>query len=436
MLLIPAMASSPRDITVFSFSHQNTTVAERDKLSLSSDEIVSGLPHLRQLAGAEAGVLSTCNRTEFYLFGDPEPSAQWHKLRSFIADARRISPTTIPDPIQKTSRDAARHLFRVASSLESVALGENQILAQVKDAHELILKAPGKSPVLDRLFQFAVRAGKLVRTQTSLCDGAVSISSASVELARQIFGQLAGVHVLLVGAGETSLGAGVHFQAAGVTRFTIANRGAERGAELASRFGGQYVGLDRLQDALLHADIAVFATGAQAPLLQSAQMKAIMRLRNHRPIFLIDISNPRNVDAAVANTDGAYLYNIDDLKQIVDGNLRGRAHEIPRAEAILDQMLSEWDAWLQSMRVVPTISALSRRFEDVRQAELDLYGEQLSAEERALLDRFSKHLTKKLLHHPIQQLRQRAQSNALKADDLDLVWALHHLQDPDEGHEQ
>lgn len=433
MLLIPAMPTSPRDITVFSFSHHNTTVAERDKLSLSSDEIVTGIPHLRELAGAEAGVLSTCNRTEFYLFGTQDPHDQWHKLSRFIADIRRISPTALPAPVQKTSRDAARHLFRVASSLESVALGENQILAQVKDAHDLILKAPGKSPVLDRLFQFAVRAGKMVRTQTSLCDGAVSISSASVELARQIFGQLAGVHVLLVGAGETSLGAGVHFQAAGVSRFTIANRGPERGQELAARFGGQYLSLDRLGDALLHADIAVFATGAQSALLRAVDMKAIMRQRNHRPIFLIDISNPRNVAADVASVDGAYLYNIDDLKQIVDGNLRGRNLEIPRAEAILDQMLSEWDAWLQSMRVVPTISALSRRFEQARQAELDLYAEQLSDEERALLERFSKHLTKKLLHHPIQELRQRSQSGALRADDLDLIWALHNLQDPDQG---
>jgi glutamyl-tRNA reductase len=352
-------------------------------------------------------------------------------LSRFIAERRHIAPHALPQPVQKTSREAARHLFRVASSLESVALGENQILAQVKNAHELLLRAPGKSPVLDRLFQFAVRAGKMVRTQTALCDGAVSISSASVELARQIFGSLQGVHVLLVGAGETSLGAGVHFQAAGATRFTIANRGQERGQELAQRFGGQYVGLDRLQDALLHADIAVFATGAQSALLQGAQMKAIMRARGHRPIFLIDISNPRNVDPEVARYDGAYLYNIDDLKKIVDQNLAGRAHEIPRAEAILDQMLGEWDAWLQSMRVVPTIAALSRRFEEVRAAELDAYGAQLSEQERELLERFSKHLTKKLLHHPIQHLRQQASSGALKADDLNLIWALHHLQEPD-----
>jgi glutamyl-tRNA reductase len=421
--------TSSQDICVFSFSHHNTTVAERDRLSLSSDEIIASIPLLRERANAEAGILSTCNRTEFYLFGSPSHDQLWEQLRAVICEVRSLSPVKIPSPLQKTSREAARHLFRVASSLESVALGENQILAQVKGAHELLLKAPGKSPVLDRLFQFAVRAGKLVRTQTSLCDGAVSISSASVQLAKQIFGQLNGQHVLLVGAGETSLGAGVHFQAAGVQRFTIANRGAERGQELARRFGGQYIGLDAMLDALVHVDIAVFATGASAPLLSGAHMKQLMKRRGYRPIFLIDISNPRNVEASVADYDGAFLYNIDDLKQIVDQNMHSRAHEVPRAEAILEELLAEWDAWLQSMRVVPTISALSRRFDELRRAELDAYGAQLSDQERELLERFSKHLTKKLLHHPIQHLREQAQEATLRAEDLDLIWALHHLHD-------
>ena len=424
-----SMSAPKKDIALFSYSHHNTTVEERDKIALSADEITRLLPEFSKAFRGEAGILSTCNRTEFYVVGEA-PRLSWETLAPLVERARGADVRNMPRPEFKRSRDAARHLFRVASSLESMALGEDQILAQVKDAHELLLSAPTKAKTLDELFQRAIHVGKKVRSDTSLCRGGVSISSSSVELARKIFGDLKGCHVLLVGAGETAAGAAVHFQAAGVSGFTVTNRSAGRGEELAERFGGDYVPLSRLDEAFDKADIAVFATGAKEYLVEAKPFKKVMRRRRHRQLFVIDISNPRNVDPKLGDLDGVYLFNIDDLEQVIAENMRGRAAEIPRVESIIEENLGDWELWIQTNRVRPTIGAMHRYFQGVREQELErMLGEFSSDADRQLAQKLTNQLVKKLLHYPIAHLREGAEERTIRSEDIDLINALFKLEE-------
>ncbi len=419
-------------LTVISFSHRNTGLDERDALSFERDDVESFVDLCRRKWSAESAVLTTCNRTEFYLHGPIGGAKIWPRLRPIVADLRGIEESDIPDPALFEDEAGARHLFRVASSLESVALGENQILGQIKDVHEQILLCAGKSPVLDRLFRYAIRVGKRVRTETGLCEGVLSISSAAVDLAAKIFGSFKDREILLVGAGETAETAAMHFQASGASRFVVVNRSEERGRTLANRFQGRFRPLDELVDACHTADVAVFATHAREHLLTHAHLKGVMKARGYRPIFLIDISNPRNVDPEVARYDSAFLYNIDDLEQVVTANMATRKGEIPAAEEIIDHMVAEWRSWQQSMQITPTISTLARFHEEIRRDELARHGS-LSAEEQALLDDFSKGLIKKLLHNPIMYLRTAVDEDRLTPRELDLIWALYNLSETDEA---
>ncbi len=420
------MSASNADIGAFSFSHKNTTLEERDLLAFSADEIRQSLPIFREHLGGEAAILSTCNRTELYVYG-PAARNLWEKAHDLLAGIKGVRPNRLPTPSTYYSSQAADHLFRVASSLESLALGEDQILAQVKDAHEHILNTEEKSPVLDQLFQMGVRAGKDVRTSTTLCQGTVSISSVSVKLAKKIFGDFKKYNILLVGAGETAVNAAIHFQSAGAREFIVVNRSEERGERVAERFGGEYMPLHRLSDACVRADIAVFATGAQTHLLDVESMRNIMSARRRRQFLVIDISNPRNVDPAAGDPDGVFLYNIDHLEQIVRENLRGRADQIPAAEQLVSAYVEEWDGWLRAQRVTPTIRALTTHFKAVRQQELDYYQHKVDPEQFALLEEFSQRLVRKLQHNPIMFMRGAADEGTLRSEDLDLVLALHDL---------
>lgn len=419
--------SSIRDISLFSFSHRDTPLDIRDELAFSDDEMESFVPEARSSLGSEVAILSTCNRTEFYVFGNGEVA--WERLEPLVKSKKEVAARRAIAPTRFVGRDAAKHLFRVAASIESLALGEDQILSQVKEVHRRILGAGGKSPVLDRLYQYAIRVGKRVRTETSLCDGAVSISSAAVELAKRIFGGFDELEIALIGAGETAASAAEHFKTAGGTRFVVVNRGEERGQALAADYHGTYRPITDIEDVAKTADIMVFATGSQEHLLDAATMKRLMKKRSYQSIFIIDISNPRNVDPHVGDVSSVYLFNIDDLESVVQDNLKERQKEIPAAEKIIDEVLDEWDAWMQTMRVRPTIASLAQTFESIRQQELQRQQGKLDSEELARLDVFSKGLVRKLLHNPIMHLRQAVETQELSADHLELVQKLFDLQD-------
>ncbi len=421
------MKSRSLILKAYSFSHKNTALEDRDALAFSSEDVQRFVSQVRARLDSEGAVISTCNRTEFYLFG-PAGNTTWESVREIVCDIKSLGDD-IPQPTAFAGNDASRHIFRVAASLESIALGENQILAQVKDAHEVLLEQADKAPALDRLFQYAVRCGKQVRTETALCEGTVSISSVAVQLAEKIFGEFAKREVLIVGAGETSEKAATHFAGAGARKFTVVNRSEDRGRAFARQFSGTYRPLDELTDACKNADIVLVATGAQDYLLTKKSFKKVMKARHHRSIFLIDISNPRNIDPAISKMSGVFLYNMDDLQSVVATNLDARKQEIPAAEEFVDHFVSEWDNWFQSLQVTPTIATLAQYFDAVREQEIDRHGGQMDDEERAMLDEFSKGLVKKLLHHPIMYLRSSVQNNTLDAEDLRVVRSLYNLQD-------
>ena len=419
------MMSNSRDISLFSFSHRNTPLEVRDRLVFSREETDAFVPIARGSVASEVAVLSTCNRTEFYLFGAPE-NLDWTSFAPVVGQAKEIVQGVSPTVFR--GRETARHLFRVAASIESLALGEDQILAQVKEVHRQVLESSGKSPVLDRLCQFAIRAGKRVRTETALCDGAVSISSAAVTLAKRIFGDFRPLEIALIGAGETNESAAENFRAAGASRFVVVNRSPERGQALAEKFAGRYAPLEDLEKVLKTADVAVFATGSPTHLATRDMMKRVMKARSFQSIFMIDISNPRNVAPEVGDVSGVFLFNIDDLEQVVRDNLRERQAEIPKAEAIIEEVLDEWVAWMQSMQVLPTIGDLAKFFEAIRQQEIEKHRGKLSDEELATMEAFSKGMVKKLLHNPITFLRNAA-DQGLRPDDLHTVRNLFKLDD-------
>lgn len=425
------MTAVSHDIWLISFSHHNTSIEERDRLVFSPDEVAEFVPRVGSVLGdSEVAVLSTCNRTEFYLYGGASTPPTWDTISPLLSETRHIGGLAAR-PAQLRGAEVARHLFRVAASMESLALGEDQILAQVKDVHRQLLGFGGKSPVLDRLYQFAIRCGKRVRTETTLCDGAVSIASASVELSKRIYGDLSGLEIALVGAGETSENAAEHFKASGGTRFVVVNRGEERGRALADQFHGTYRPMDELDAVLRSADIAVFATAAKEPLINAAAMKPIMKARSYRSLFLLDISSPRNVDPKVANASGVFLYNIDDLEAVIRDNLKTRQKEIPHAERIIDELVEEWEAWMQTIRVRPTIGELARHFEALRESEIERFSSKYTPEQHEAVDAFSRTLTKKLLHDPIMFLRAGIEDGSLKPEEVDILRRIFGLGDPE-----
>lgn len=427
--------ASHKQLATISFSHHNTGLDERDALSFTAAESDRFVAACRENWACEAAVLSTCNRTEFYLFGDTKGEL-WPRLKTLVSDVRALSLDSIPEPAIFFGADAARHVFRVAASLESVALGENEILGQVKDVHRRLVDAESRSPVLDQLFQYAIRVGKRVRTETSLCQGALSISSASVTLATKIFGDFSSRNILIVGAGETAEAAAMHFRRSGADQFVVLNRSPQRGRRVSEQLGGTFRPLDDLVDACTGADVALFATGARDHLLNYQQMKRVMKARHHRPIFLIDISNPRNIDPDVTRLDSAFLYNMDDLEQVVEANLKSRRAQIPAACRIIDHMVDEWENWNETMQVTPTIASLAQFFEQIRNEEIERQSSAVSDENREMLDEFSRGLVKKLLHNPIMYLRRSVDEDSLRAEDLHLVRSLYNLDSTNENSDE
>lgn len=417
---------------LLTFSHRDTSLEVRDRLAFSNDQARDLIAEIRRRYDDECAVLSTCNRTEFYYYGDLDSDDNpWQRLRPHIDDIKGIGTAELAAPTHRHGLDAARHLFRVAASLESIALGENEILAQIKRAHQLVIGDEGSTQALDQLFQYAIRAGKEVRTDTALCEGAISISSVAVDLAEKIFGELDDHLVALIGAGETAETAAHHFVSAGVSDFIVLNRTEERGRSLAEELGGVYRPLEATDDVLGKADVLVVATGSQEYLVEPEQVRRARRHRSGRPMFLIDISNPRNVDPDIGELDGAFLYNMNDLQGIVANNRASREDEIPAAEGIVDRFVQRWDDWRRRLLVTPTISTLARYFEDARQRELDRHPD-LAGEERKRLEQFSKGLIKKLLHDPITHLRAAVDDGTLTSDQLEFVWSLYNLREFEE----
>jgi glutamyl-tRNA reductase len=373
----------------------------------------------------ETVVLSTCNRAEIYAVGDSDAHAE--ALSRFFCDYHQLDPAQLGEHLYcHRGVAAARHLFRVAAGLDSLVVGEPQILGQVKTAYSAASDVHLTGTVTHRLFHAAFAVGKRVRSETGLAEGAVSVSYAAIELAKKIFGDLSSLNVLILGAGEMAELTGVHLRAQRVRQITIASRTLASAESLARQLEGRAVPWHDLRGALASADIVVTATGATEPVLTRPAVDEAMRARRDRPLFLIDIALPRDVEPTVGDLDQVFLYYMDDLQSIVSENMARRATELASAEAIVEEEVARFAKWLQSREIVPTIVALRTRFENIRQAELRRLESKLGGlppEARAKVDEVTRLLVEKLLLGPTESLKTVADETLV----VSYAEALHRL---------
>jgi glutamyl-tRNA reductase len=415
------------ELFVVGISWRTAPVAVREKLAFR-DEEVPGV--LRGITGAlpvtEALLISTCNRVEVYGVARPgqDPTGP---LRRFLAEARDVRPTDVADVLyDHRGGEAVRHVFRVASSLDSLVLGEAQILGQLKAAYGMAGQAGTSGPVLGRCLERAFGVAKRVRTETSISRGAANVSSVAVELAARVFGDLAGKRVLVIGAGKMSTLAARHLYASGAQRIVVTNRSPEKAEALAAEIDGVARPWEDLEGLLVDADVVISSTGARAPILTKPLFKRVTKARRWRPIMVIDIAVPRDAEPAIADFDGLYLFDIDDLEKVVAANLAERAKAAEHAARIVEHETGQFERWLRSQGVVPTIRALRERFAQVAEAEVQKTLDALArrehspAQQREAIQRLVQLVVNKLLHPPTIALREATTPDeaALRAEVL------------------
>ena len=399
-------------IIVVGLSHKTAAIEVREKLNFPESTLPDALRKLMAYEGIrESLIVSTCNRVEIYA-SVQESTSGIERVKQFISDYHGLSREALEKSLYVyPDAQGVRHTFRVASSLDSMVLGEAQILGQLKDAFDIALKTKTTSTILNKLIKKAISVAKRVRTETKLAEGAVSISSAAVELAKKIFGELEGKNVMLLGAGEMAELAAQHLLGNGVKNIMVANRTFERAEELAKEFKGDAIRFEHFPDALMMVDILICATGAPNYVVNRDMASRALKERRHKPIFMIDISNPRNIDPEVDKVDNVYLYDIDDLQSKVDVNTEGRAREAERAEEIVSQEVETYLAWERALDAVPTIVDLREKVEDVRKRELEkalgsLNG--ITDDQKRAVEAMSQAIVNKLLHAPLVVLKQAA----------------------------
>jgi glutamyl-tRNA reductase len=363
---------------------------------------------------AEALLISTCNRVEVYGVARPGQDATG-PVRRFLAETRSLRPADVADVLyDRRGAEAVRHVFSVASALDSLVLGEAQILGQLKAAYAAAGQAGTSGPVLGRCLERAFGVAKRVRTETSISRGAANVSSVAVELAARVFGDLAGKRVLVIGAGKMSTLAARHLYASGAERIVVTNRSPEKAEALAAEIDGEARPWQELERLLVDADVVISSTGAREPILTRALFKKVTKARRWRPIMVIDIAVPRDAEPAIADFDGLYLFDIDDLEKVVAANLAERAKAAEHAARIVEHESGQFERWLRSQGVVPTIRALRERFAQVAEAEvqktLDAMArrEHTPAQQREAIQRLVQLVVNKLLHPPTAALREAA----------------------------
>jgi len=420
-------------IVIVGLSHKTAPVEIREKLAFAPTAMEQPLQKMLGLPTvAEGLIVSTCNRVELCA-ATKEPDAAIAALRRFLAVYHEVAPGEIDEYLYDyQGEEAIRHLFRVASSLDSMVLGEPQILGQIKTAYGYAAEFKTAGLILNRFLHKAFSVAKRVRTETAIASNAVSVSFAAVELARKIFDRLDDKAVMIIGAGEMCELAARHFVTNGVAKVLVTNRTFERAEKLASEFNGKAVPFEHFVDHLAATDIVLTSTGAPNFILGQRQMEDVLHRRKNRPMFLIDIAVPRDIDPKVNDIDNAYLYDVDDLQGVVQANLKERKKEAGKAEAIVEQEIGQFYQWLANLEVKPTIIALRRKFEDIRQQELDkTFGnlKDLSAKQRKSIEAMATAMINKILHPPTSLLKQ-TQEDTSGEDYVDAVRRLFDLPAP------
>ena len=410
-------------------NHKSAPVEVRERLAIPESRLPEAMKRLAAYPGVDEGlILSTCNRVEL-LTQTKNGSVD---LRGFVGNYFKVNPADLePHLYEYREQDAIRHLFRVTASLDSMVVGEPQILGQVKEAYATARAVGAVHSQLDLLLTRAFAVAKRVRTETAVGSSAVSVASVAVELAKKIFGSLNGKHVYLVGAGKMSELAARHLLAHGAASIFVANRTYDRASQLAAKFNGQAIRFEELYETCDRADIVITSTGAPVTIFHREHGERFLSRRKNRPMFFIDIAVPRDVDPEMNKLDGIFVYDIDDLQQAVASHVADRKKEAERAEAIVNSEVERFQTRLQTLDVVPTIVSLQDHFETIRQAEIDRVRGRLgplSPEQELALETLTHGIVNKIMHTPVSTLKTAAREPEATTV-VDIVRRLFNLQD-------
>ncbi len=423
-------------IQLIGVNHRTAPLEVRERFAISESKLAAAVQRFAQHPGVEEGmIVSTCNRVEMLARSRNGGS----DLRAFLADYFQIDPGNFSQHLYEyLDKDAIRHLFRVTASLDSMVVGEPQVLGQVKEAYAVARAVGAVNSQLDALITRAFAVAKRVRTETAVGSSAVSVASVAVDLAKKIFGSLNGKTVMLVGAGKMCELAARHLLAHGAGSIFVYNRTLERAQNLARKFNGQALPWDQLYDSADKADIIITSTGAPVAIFRREHGEKFLARRKNRPMFFIDIAVPRDVDPEVNKLDGAFVYDIDDLQQVVATHVADRHREAQRAEEIIEDEVERFLARMQTLDVVPTIVSLQEHLETIRQAEIDRVRGRLgplSPEQELAIEAMSRGIINKIMHTPITALKSAAREEQ-GTTVIDVVRRLFNLQHKQEKEEK
>ena len=404
------------NIILIGMNHRTAPVEIREMLSIDCEDYDRPLTKIMGISQIKEGMfLSTCNRVEV-LANVVDVYCATESLKAVIFSQGNLSSEKLEKYLYiYHSDEAVKHLFQVTSSIDSMVMGEPQILGQVKDAYRRSTEHNSSGVILNRLLHHAFLVAKRVRAETAIANNAVSVSFSAVELAKKIFGNLHGKTVLLVGAGEMSELAAKHLMSNGVSGIIVANRTYSRAVKLADDFHGTPIGLDLLEEKLHEVDIVISSTDAPGYIIAKEMIARALHRRENRLMFLIDIAVPRDIDPEVGMIDNVYLYNIDNLQDIVDENLNNRMREAGKAEAIIDEEVLKFSGWLKTLKVVPTIVSLREKVEKIIEGELQRSASlvrNFSEGEKENIKILISSVTNKMLHDPITGLKEESQNNS------------------------
>lgn len=403
-----------KEIVIVGLNHRSASIEVRESLAFENAYVKDALAQLRAYPSIQEGViLSTCNRVEIVAAALDSRSA-CADIKRFLGDHKaHRKPGSLEEHVYThEGRDAVRHLFRVAASLDSMVVGEPQILGQLKDHYDFARQAGTVGTILHRLFHHSFTVAKRVRTETGIASRVVSVSSVAVDLAKRIFDRFDDKTVMLIGAGKIGDLMARHLQSHGVQSLMITNRTFGRAAELAAKIHGSPIQFEDFPRYLKMADLVLGCTGSPEILVDAATIERVLRERKQEAMFFIDLGDKRNFDPRINDIDNAYLYNIDDLKEVSEGNLQERSMEAEKAESIIDEEVLNFTRWIGSLDQVPTITALHQRFDEIRRQEMErsLTGslKDLSPQQKEALEDMTNAMINKMLHGPISRLKRNS----------------------------
>ena len=415
-------------LTVLGINHTTAPVEVRGKVAFPPEQLVKALSELTALDSVrEAVILSTCNRTELYC---AQQDQEFEPITSWLCLFHQLGKDSLQDHLYTYTDDAAvRHALRVASGLDSMILGEPQILGQMKASYQIALEAGSIHTLVNRLFQHTFSVAKQIRTDTAIGASPVSVAFAAVRQATQIFGNLEKQTALLIGAGDTIELTARHLHEQGVGKIIIANRTVERAHDLAAQFNGYGIGLDEISAHLPEADIVISSTGSSGTILDKETVLTALQGRKHRPVFIVDIAVPRDIAADVAELDDVYLYNVDDLKLVIEENLRSRQQAAKQAEEIIEVQVAHFSKWTRSREAVPTLRAYREHAQALGKEAIDKANQQLDSgtPPKEVIEILTRNLINKLTHDPSVNLRSAVASGNTSL--LDAVRTLFKVKD-------